>query len=173
MEKRRQKNNKVTPWNVLLVLLCIAGCASLPKPKIPVGERTFSKPYEVVWNHTAESLPRTGEYTLEKDAEKGLIVIEKRIYGSQLFSEDSGFSWYFGKIRVNVTVGKVSDEVTRVAVRIDFVELYDATRGRLDILSSAEISREEILFTNLSTEEHYLDHIENAVNQKELTRKNP
>lgn len=155
-----------------ICMLFIAGCALFPPVKIPVGERAINKPYEVVWNRMVESLPRAGELVTRKDAEKGLIVIERPIQGCHLLSNGSICpNWYYGKIIVTIFIDKVSAEATRVLLEVNFVELRDVSRGRLDILASAEVFRETILFNNLSTEEHYLAYIEDAVYQEKLPRK--
>lgn len=148
-----------------IYLLFIAGCAIFPPVKVPVGERSINKPYEVVWNRAVESLPRAGELVIKKDAEKGLIVIERPIQGCRLLFNNIVSNWYYGRIRVNIFADRISDETTRVIVEVNFIELRDVSRGRLDILGSAEVFREEVLFGNLSTEEYYLDYIENAVYQ--------
>ncbi len=155
----------------ICLLFTAAGCASFPPVKIPVGERTFNKPYEVVWNRTIESLPRAGEIVIRKDAKLGSIVIDRPIQGCELLFNDFISNWYYGDIRVNIFIDKVSAETTKVSVEVNFIELYDVSRGLLDILGSAEVFREGILFTNLSTEEYYLDYIENAVNSEELSKK--
>lgn len=152
-------------------MLFIAGCALLPPVKIPVGERSINKPYEVVWNRTVESLPRPGEVVIKEDAEKGLIIIERPIQGCRLLLNNPVSNWYYGKIRVNILLTRVTAETTTVAVEVNFTELHDVSRGRLDILASAEVFRESILFSNLSTEEHYLDYIEDAVYREEMPRR--
>jgi hypothetical protein len=158
----------------IIYFICIiftAGCASIPLPKIPVAERIINKPYEVVWNRTVESMPRAGELVVNKDAEKGIIVIERQIQGCQLLFDAQLYDWYYGKILVSIFMDKVSAEATRVLVEVNFVELYDVSRGLEDILGSAEVFREEILFSNLSTEAHYLNYIEKAAHQDKPQKK--
>lgn len=151
---------------MLLTLLFIAGCASFLPVRNPVRERIIDKPYDVVWNRAIESLPRPGGLVIRKDREKGLIVINRYIQGHHVPFGGLSRSWYYGKIRVNIFINRISAEETKVFVDINILKLRDLSWERLDIQRYARILREYMLFNNFSTEKHYLDYIEKAVRQE-------